>query len=168
MKKFLFPIAICLFCWSCTPEKKHSAKLNKAWLDSIVKNSDSSYTKPYFRTDFVTASYYVNRKDSTICQVMKDSAGIVRQVIMETKNKRTFFGQYYANGQQQACLPLDEFGQYHGDAVLYFQQGTTKSEGAYTHGLKKGTWKNYDEKGKLISKEEYDSNGGLIRTLIIK
>jgi antitoxin component YwqK of YwqJK toxin-antitoxin module len=164
MKKFLCPITICLFCFSCTPEKKHTTKLEKVWLDAIIKNSDSSYTKPYFRTDFVTATYYINHKDSSTCQLMKDSAGIIRQVIIVTKNIRTFFGQYYTNGQLQAWLPLDEFGQYHGDAVFYFKDNTIQSIGAFRHGLKLGSWKNYDEKGRLVSTDEYNTNGQLIRT----
>ncbi|GAB2837239.1 toxin-antitoxin system YwqK family antitoxin [Ferruginibacter profundus] len=165
MKKNLFSIALCLFVFSCTTEKKHATKLEKAWLDTIIKNSDSSYTKPYFRTDFVTATYYVNNKDSSTCQLMKDSAGIIRQVIIVTKNIRTFFGQYYSNGQLQAWLPLDTFGQYNGDAVYYYSNGTVSGKGSYKHGLKNGLWKNYDDKGNLVSTDEYDANGGLIRTL---
>lgn len=164
---FFFAVMCCLY-FGCASEKKHADKLDKAWLDAIIKQSDTTYTKPYFRTDFVTATYYVNHKDSSTCQVMKDSAGIIRQVIIETKNIRTFFGQYYNNGQLQAWLPLDEFGQYHGEAMLYFPNGSKKSEGAYAHGLKIGSWNNFDEKGSLLSKEEYDNNGGLIKTLIFK
>ena len=163
-KLFFYAIALVLFIFSCkAPEQKHATKLDNAWLNGIIKNSDSSYTKPYYRTDFVTASYYINKKDSSTCQLMKDSAGIVRQIIIVTKNVRTFFGQYYPNGQLLAWLPLDEFGQYHGDATFYYQDSTVQSNGAYQHGLKQGRWKNYDEKGTLISTEEYDENGQLTR-----
>ena len=85
--------------------------------------------------------------------------------IIVTKNIRTFFGQYYNNGQLQAWLPLDTFGQYDGDAVYYYSKGTVSSKGSYNHGLKNGMWKNYDNKGKLASTEEYDANGALIRTI---
>src|SRR5882672_5715764 len=98
MKLFFYAIALTVFIFSCTQPKKHFTKLDNAWLNSIIKNSDSNYTKPYYRTDFVTATYYINKKDSSTCQLMKDSAGIVRQIIIVTKNVRTFFGQYYANG----------------------------------------------------------------------
>lgn len=161
---FFFAIICCLY-FGCASEKKHPDKLDKAWLEAIIKHSDTTYTKPYFRTDFVTATYYVNRKDSSICQLMKDSAGIIRQVIVETKNIRTFFGQYYTNGQLQAWLPLDEFGQYHGEAVFYYQDNTVQSAGEFQHGLRQGHWKNYDEKGRLISTDEYNTNGQLIRTV---
>src|ERR1043166_7807741 len=80
--------------------------VNHLWLDSLISKADSSLKKPYKRTDFVTAEFYVNRKDSTITQLMKDSAGTIRQIIVADRHKRIFFAQYYANGQQQADLPL--------------------------------------------------------------
>ena len=134
-------------------------------LDSIVKHSDSSYTKPYYRTDFVTAVYYVNKKDSSICQLMKDSAGVIRQMIVTKKGVSTFFGQFFLNGQLQAKLPLDEFGHYHGPSTYYYKDGSTQSTGDYTHGLKTGQWKNFDEKGTLLSTDTYDQNGQLINSV---
>ena len=103
---------VLIFLFSCE-QNDNVKKLDKAWLDSIIKHSDSTYTKPYYRTDFVTATYYLNKNDSTVCQLMKDSAGNIRQVIIAKKDTRIFFGSYYKNGQLQADLPLDEFGQYH-------------------------------------------------------
>lgn len=141
-----------------------SERLDTAWLAGIIKNSDSSYTKSYYRTDFVTASYYINKKDSTLCQVMRDSLERVRQIITTKNDIRTFYAQYYTNGHIQAVLPLDKVGKYHGNATVFYQDGTIKSEGKYEHGLYNGEWKNYDETGKLITKEEYDSNGQLIKT----
>ena len=137
-------------------------KIDSAWLDSIIKNSDSSYTKPYKRTDFVTASFYLDRKDSSVCQLMKDSAGIIRQIIIAKKGTRIFFAQYYSNGQLQADLPLDEFGQYHGPATYYNENGSIQSSGNYVHGLKFATWENNDSNGKLVSTESYDNDGRLI------
>ncbi len=144
---------------------QHSTKLDTAWLNSIIKNSDSSYTKPYFRTDFVTASYYFTKKDSSLCQVMKDSAGKVRQISIAQKNIRTFYGQYYANGQLQAWLPFDAAGQYHGDAEFYFENGIIQSSGTYTHGFKTGKWTNYNEKGKAVSADEFDNSGQFIKSV---
>jgi uncharacterized protein len=157
--------ALVVLIFSCTQQKR-STKLDKEWLDSIIAKSDSSYTKPYYRTDFVTASYYINKKDSSVCQVMKDSAGLIRQIIIAKKDIRTSFGQYYPNGQLQADLPLDNYGHYHGTATYYFMNGSIQSQGNYSNGLKNGQWKNYDEKGKLVSLEEYDTNGQLVKTIV--
>jgi antitoxin component YwqK of YwqJK toxin-antitoxin module len=161
-------IIFSIFIFSCTPQNGNTAKaikkVNTAWLDSVTKNSDSSFVKPYKRTDFATATYYTNKKDSSLCQLMKDSAGIIRQIIIVTKNIRTFFGQYYKNGQLQADLPLDEFGQYHGAATNYFEDGVVESSGSYVHGLKAGTWKNFNKTGKFLSTDEYNQNGQLVKT----
>lgn len=166
-KIFLFQIALLILIISCSQQNnknKPTAKaLNHYWLDSIVKNSDSSYSKPYKRTDFVTAFYYTDKKDSSVCQVMKDSADSIRQIIIAKKNIRTFFALYYPNGNLQADLPLDEFGQYNGTGKFYYEDGNLQSQGNFTHGLKTGQWKIYDEKGKLTATDEFDKNGQLIQ-----
>ena len=161
MKRFLFPAALILAVCSCS-QKNSSSNMLTSFIDSIIKHSDSSYEKPYYRTDFVTASYYVNRKDSTICQLMKDSAGKIRQVIISKKDTRIFFGSYYKNGQLQANLPLDTFGQYHGTGKFYYEDGSLQSTGNYQHGFKTGAWKVYNEKGKETATDSFDQNGNLM------
>ena len=154
--------ALSLLFLSCSQKKGSSKNLATPFIDSIIKHSDSSYEKPYYRTDFVTASYYVNKKDSTVCQLMKDSAGKIRQIIITKKDVRIFFGSYYKNGQLQAHLPLDEFGQFHGIGHFYQEDGSMQSTGNYTHGFKTGEWKVYDEKGKKTNTDSYDNNGNLV------
>jgi antitoxin component YwqK of YwqJK toxin-antitoxin module len=162
MKIVSILFASLVFFFGCTQKNSQAKILATSLIDSIIKNSDSSYTKPYYRTDFVTAAYYVNRKDSTLCQLMKDSAGKIRQIIITRKEVRTFFGSYYKNGQLQADLRLDEFGQYHGTGTFYFENGSVQSSGNFTHGLKTGQWRIYDEKGKLTATDEFDKNGQVI------
>ena len=162
--KIVFPfVALVIFIFSCTQQdgssKAITKKVNRPWLDSIIKNSDSSYIKPYKRTDFVTAAFFVNKKDSTVCQVMKDSADSIRQIIMAKNDIRTFFAQYYTNGQLQAELPLDKFGQNHGPTTFFYKDGRVQNTGDYQHGLKIGQWKIFDKKGKLLSIDRYDKNG---------
>ena len=165
--KIVSSFILSLVILSCSQNKSHSnavlKKLDKAWLDSIIKNSDSSYTKPYKRSDFVTAEFYLNKKDSSVCQVMKDSAGIIRQIIVAKKDIRSFFASYYSNGQLQAGLPLDEFGQYHGAAIYFYQDGMVESKGEYVHGVKNGQWKSYDANGGIISTDTYDKNGQIVK-----
>lgn len=165
MEQFFLHITALLFLFGCTENNSHfkpeAKTINKPWLDSIINTSDSSYSKPYKRTDFVTAYFYVNKKDSSVCQVMKDSADRIRQVILAKRDIRIFFAQYYANGNLQADLPLDQFGQYHGTGTFYYEDGTVQSSGDFNHGLKTGKWKIYNEKGKLTSTDTYDKNGQL-------
>lgn len=159
-------MVVVLLAASCSQNgqsaKSNAKTINQPWLDSIIKNSDSSYSKPYKRTDYVTAVLYVNKKDSSVCQLMKDSVENIRQIIIAKNDIRTFFAQYYANGNLQADLPLDEFGQQHGTGTFYFEDGTIQSTGDFKHGLKTGQWKIYNEKGKLLSTDNYDVNGQLI------
>ena len=163
MKKiFLFPIAILLLLVSCSTKSSNKKNISQTWLDSIIKNSDSIYTKPYQRTDFVMAVFYINKKDSSVCQLMKDSSGSIRQIIIAKKNIRTFFAQYYPNENLQADLPIDTFGQYHGTGKFYYEDGNLQSTGNYTHGFKTGDWKVYDEKGKITNTDSYDNYGNII------
>ncbi|MFM6924556.1 MAG: toxin-antitoxin system YwqK family antitoxin [Ferruginibacter sp.] len=162
MKKILFVFVLIVSVFGCSQKSGNAKILASHFIDSVIKNSDSSYEKPYFRTDFVTASYYVNKKDSTVCQLMKDSSGNIRQVIIAKKGIRLFFGLYYTNGQLQADLPLDAFGQYHGTGKFFYEDGKLQSTGNYTHGFKTGDWKVYDKKGTVTATDSYDSNGNLL------
>ncbi|NOU37767.1 MAG: hypothetical protein HOO89_03585 [Ferruginibacter sp.] len=74
MKKKIFYIAVSavlILFFACNNQNENNNVLNKyvdmSWLDSIVKNSDTSYSKNYKRTDFVSANYYIAYKDSTTC-----------------------------------------------------------------------------------------------------
>lgn len=171
MRSFILFITLSVFLFSCSQQNTTSTPVAKKtvdhhWLDSVIKqHSDSTYAKPYKRTDFVTATWYINKKDSSVCQVMRDSTDTVRQVIIARKNIRKFFAQYFENGQLQADLPLDEFGQNHGTAAFYYKNGMVENSGKYLHGFKTGQWKNYDEKGKLVSTDEYDANGQVLKTI---
>lgn len=147
---------------NCSEHSDNEKTINRSWLDSIIKASDSSYIKPYKRTEFVTAVFYINKKDSSVCQLMKDSADSIRQIIIAKKDIRIFFAQYYPNGNLQADLPLDSFGQYHGTGKFFYEDGSLQSTGNYNHGFKTGDWKVYDEKGKVTATDSYDKNGNLV------
>lgn len=154
-------VVVVLFGGCSIKNKKYSKAptVNHHWLDSIIKNSDSAYDKPYKRSDFVTAFFYTNKKDSSICQVMKDSLGRIRQIIIARNNIRTFFASYFNNANLEANLPLDKFGQYHGTTTFYYASGNIQSTGYFKHGLKVGEWKTFDEKGKCKFKEMFNENG---------
>jgi antitoxin component YwqK of YwqJK toxin-antitoxin module len=163
MKIFSFlTIVSALFITGCKQQNVNNKILVNSFIDSVIKKSDSSYEKKYYRSDFVTAQYYVNKKDSSICQLMKDSAGLIRQIIIAKKDTRIFYGSYYKNGQLQADLPLDTFGQYHGSGKFYYEDGSLQSSGNYQHGFKTGAWKVYNEKGRETATDNFDQNGNLI------
>jgi hypothetical protein len=162
--KLVYIFSLIIFLWSCAEHKKtntYPKKIEMARIDSFIKIADSAYSKPYKRTDFVTAYFYVNKKDSSVMQLMKDSFETIRQVIVSKKNIRTHYAQYYPNGQLMADLPLDESGLYNGDATYYFPNGRVRESGKFVHGLYTGEWKNFDTKGKPLSSVKYDNNGNI-------
>ncbi len=136
-------------------------KLDTVWLNTVIEQSDSFYSKPYKRTDFVTAYFYIGKKDSSICQVMKDSAGQVRQVLITKKNNRFRLEQYYANGQLIAAIPINKNGVNHGTATYYFENGKVKTTGNFNAGLYEGVWHNFNENGKEVAPTTYDVNGNI-------
>jgi antitoxin component YwqK of YwqJK toxin-antitoxin module len=93
---------------------------------------------------------------------MKDLSDSIRQIIVTKNNKRIFIAEYYGNGQLVTKLSLDTFGQYHGPATWFYENGYKESEGEYVHGFKKGEWKNYNQQGESTGKSEYDSNGNIV------
>lgn len=157
-----------LYFYSCKPRQLPLLLADKVWLDSIKNTSDSTYTKRYRNNRFVTAEYFINKNKKSVCQLMKDSFGTVRQIIITKNNTRTFFAAYYPNGQLMASYSMDSFGLYHGPSKYYYENGQIKSEGDYAKGFSSGQWKNYNEKGNLSSIDEYDLNGQRIKSVIKK
>ena len=147
----------------CTNNKTQNEialkKINITWLYSIIKNSDSTYSKKYRTTDFATTDYYLSNKDSSMCQLMKDTSKTIRQILITRKNIRTYFAQYFANGQLITDIKLDSFGQPDGNAIYYYENGKIKSNGLYHHGLAIGEWKEFEETSNAVSIIKYDSSG---------
>lgn len=165
--RIILLVLSCIFFMSCNYERNVTPKLvgiNHDWLDSILKSADTSYVKKYGTARFANAEYHIKKRDSFICQVMKDTSDSIRQIIITKKNKRSFFAEYYPNGQLIALLPLDTFGQCHGPSKYYYQNGIIESEGVYNNGLKIGTWKNYMETGERLTITEYNNNGQVIKS----
>lgn len=165
---------VCLFCfvigcYSCSEKDKvpkEIIRVNTKWLDSIKQKADTTWIKPYRNNEFVTAEYYVDRKDSIVTQLMKDASGMIRQVnIAKYDNIRLFYGEYYPNGQLKAKFPLDKEGKYNGEAKYYYEDGTVKTSGTFNHGFYAGEWRNYNKNGKLISIDSYNNNGQLVKTV---
>lgn len=163
MKYFLSALIILASCSS----KRTVTKItfDQHLLDSVKRKADTSYSKRYRTEEFTTADYYVNRKDTSVCQVMKDDSGRVRQVIMARKAIRLYTAEYFSNGQLKAKLNFDSLGRLSGPCVYYYESGMVKSEGGFQAGIYTGEWKNYKENGKLERKDQFDSSGALINSV---
>jgi len=162
---FLF-LSTFIFLNACRHKAVSHSKIivDLKMLDSIRQHSDSTYVKPYRGSDFVTAEYFISKNDSTITQLMKDSAGTIRQLIIEKRKHRIYVAQFYPNGQQVYKTNLDAYGQFDGAAEEFYPNGYLKRSGIYKHGFHSGKWKNYDEQGNYISTDEYNEDGQQVKT----
>lgn len=170
MKHFLIAVTVLLIAAACnqttnTTDPLVNGKLNKAWLKKLEKESDSTYHKRYFRRDFVTAWYFYNKKDSSVCNEMRDSSENVRQVLITKNDIRTFYAQFYPNGQVLMKAGLNKTGQLEGETINYYSDGKISSKGNYANGLLSGNWEYYDANGKLVKTEQFDSNGAIKNTV---
>ena len=140
-------------------------KFDAKIIDHLRRTSDTTYSEHVGRTDFYTVEYFVNRRDSVITKIFKDSIGnVVAQ--NKARNDKVFFAiEYFPNGQVMGKLPEKIDGEYSGIARYYYEDGRVKSEGQFKKGLWSGEWKNYDKNGTLISIDDYgDGNVSSIKT----
>ena len=165
MKNLLVISAVAgyFFIYGCQPANSkiiaQKISVDSIMLDSMKAKADTFYSKRYPRTDLVLAEYYINRKDSTVTQLLKDNLGIIRQFIIEKNKVRLYTASFYANGQQMATYKLDNYGQYNDSSKEFFENGILKSEGIYKNGFHAGKWKNYDSTGKYLNTAEYNNDG---------
>ncbi len=111
----------------------------RSYYESGNLKSSINYDDGY--VDGIAYFYYDDAKGTKKAEVNFDKDVIVDE-----------YREFFDNGAQKAKLEYDE-GVLHGDAEFYYPNGTLKIEGKYKRGQKKGRWKSYDERGKLISKE---------------
>lgn len=156
-------IGLLLLLMSCRQTKLSDIeviKFDPETITNLEKTSDTIYTEHIGRADFYTADYFINRKDSVITKLFKDSIGNVVGY-NKTKNGKVFFAmEYFLNGQARGKLPVKINGDYNGQVRYYYEDGRVKSEGQFKNGLWSGEWKNYDKDGHLISIEDY-GNGNV-------
>lgn len=167
MREFILPIVLILFIMACADKNKSGVEkitVNKTMLDSIRHHSDTGYERNIGAKEFFSAEQYFNKKDSIISKIMKDEKGNVTGFVQFRNGIRLAYAEYFTNGQLKANLPLDAEGRFDGLSKYYYEDGRVKSEGPYKEGFFSGQWKNYNEEGKLVSIEEYDKDGQLVKT----
>jgi|SRR4030095_12094014 antitoxin component YwqK of YwqJK toxin-antitoxin module len=144
-------------------EKKKCPEISydKSFLDSIIKNCDTSYTKAYKPNEFAIAEYFISRRDSTVCQLMKAQDSTIRQIIIARNNIRIYFAECFPQGQLKAKLLFNRQGNYEGEGIYYYENGCVRYSGNFHNGLYTGEWKNFDSNGKLTSIDKYNESGQL-------
>ena len=167
MRGLLLAAVLILFIIACADKNKSRVEkilVDKVRLDSIRQHSDTGYERNVGSKEFYTAEQYLNKKDSIISKIMKDEKGNVTGFVQFRNNLRLAYAEYYPNGQLKGSLPLDGEGRFSGPSKYYYEDGRIKSEGVYKEGFFSGQWRNYDEEGKLVSIDEYDKDGQLIKS----
>jgi antitoxin component YwqK of YwqJK toxin-antitoxin module len=160
-------LAISLILASSCKQSKLSSieviKFNPKIIDSLKQASDTSYTEIIGRSDFYTADYYISKRDSITTKILKDSLGHV-VAVNKSKNRQTLFAaEYYTNGQ---LIGQTKFisGKIDGPALYYYANGRTRSIGQWHDFKQSGTWKDYDEQGRLEKITHYNDDGKIIKT----
>lgn len=69
---------------------------------------------------------------------------------------------YFSNGKLEHSGEL-KHGMEHGEWIYYYENGNKKAHEYWIRGNETGTWKEYDEQGKLVKTIEYKS-GKVIKT----
>jgi hypothetical protein len=150
--KALFFIAGILFLFnSCGPEGKDPGT------DSIIDTAktDSAKTKVYEDplsppTSDYTGDHVVKFKGTDLTRY--------RGFFRFGKRHGTWTS-FYPTGEVWTINQYDN-GVLEGESKVYYPMGSSKTEklnyeGSYKKGQRTGTWKFYDERGKLIKEEKY-------------
>lgn len=166
---------IVLFCFiitlfSCKQEETSAIeiiKFDNRLIDTLTITSDTTYSTFIGRQDFYSADFYVTNKDSLITKILKDSLGNIVGVTKSKNGVTMFAAEYYPNGQ---LIGKTEYmpGAAGGAATYYYPDGRIKSTGQWQNHVQVGTWKNYEENGRLNEIVYYDSSGDVIKTDSLK
>ena len=130
-------------------------KFDNQIIVDLQKGSDTTYTEYTGQYESYIAEYFVNRSDSLITKILKDSFENVVGLHVTKNDHLLTVAEYYRNGQLKGKLPEKIKGKYNGLARYYYEDGRVRSEGQFSNGLWSGEWKNYDEQGHLISIDDF-------------
>jgi len=132
-----------------------------------VENSDSSYIEyPKSKNLWSIEHYIIKPNRENI--IYKDSNGVIVAYFKRIDGKNYSGGEFYENGQIMGKLSYSKPGIIEGQVKYYHKDGRIRSQGIWKNNEQIGVWKNYNEKGQLISKETYDESGKLINHEEIK
>jgi hypothetical protein len=135
-------------------------KYDPKLVQKIMSHFDSTYTEYPKRHDFWSIDHYLtdsNRENLILRDSLKNIVGIVER----GKDRNYFSQEYYSNGQLKGKTEFHSPGKVTGPATYYFEDGRISSRGQWKDFRQVGEWKNYDEKGYLVSVQYYSLDGQL-------
>jgi len=127
-------------------------------VSEIMSHFDSTYTEYPKRHDFWSIDHYLtdsNRENLILRDSLKNIVGIVEK----GEGRNSFSQEYYSNGQLKGKTEFHSPAT--GPATYYYEDGRIRSKGQWKDHGQVGEWKNYDEKGYLVSIQYYSWDGHL-------
>lgn len=166
MRNYIYIISIGTIFFSCKQSKNSDIeviKFDTKIIDSLKNASDTIYTKILKGSDWYSADYYINLKDSIENKIFKDSSGNIVALIEQKKGADIFAAEYYPNGQLMGKMQYKD-GKVEGIATYYYSDGRIKETGELYNDKEIGIWKDYNTKGELHKTTIYDNDGNYIET----
>ena len=161
-------LVITLFsCHRSTSSDIEVIRFDTRIIDTLKQRSDTTYTEVKGRKDYYTIDHYINRKNNTTAQILKDSLGHVVGFNESKNGEMLFSGEYYKNGQLMGKTQFVA-GKVDGQATYYYPDGRIRSVGQWRDYRQTGIWKNYNEQGTLEKIIYYDENGNVAKTELIQ
>src|SRR5690348_16245787 len=142
---------ISLLCLSCNLKETSNIeviKFDNKIIDTLTKSSDTAYSTFIGRHDFYTEDVYLNKKDSLVTKIFKDSLGNVVGINKSKNGIIIFAAEYYPNGQLIGKTQFKS-GIVDGPATYYYPNGRINNIGRWHNYRQVGVWKTYEETGKL-------------------
>ena len=106
-------------------------------------------------------NYIINSQCNAFVSYRQDT---LLAIGIRKNNLNIFTAEYYPNHQIKGVLPVNLNGQFDGLSKYYHLNGRVKTIGNWQNNSRTGEWKNYSQKGSLISTDIYE-NGQLIETI---
>jgi hypothetical protein len=143
----LLCLILFIACDSPSRSRIEIYKIDSIRLKHVWEADHSPTIDTLRRSDFYTKERYINKRDSIVTVLLKDS---IRHIvgIRQTKNDiNIFVCEYYPNGQAKGKINLTDSGTSAGLATYYYEDGRIRAQGNLKDGIEVGTWKEYDNQG---------------------
>jgi hypothetical protein len=143
----LFCLILFVACGSPNRSNIEILKIDSVQLKHVWEADHSPTIDTLRRPDFYTKERYINKNDSIVTVLLKDSIGYIVGMRQTKSGINIFVCEYYPNGQAKGKIPLTDSGISDGLTTYYYEDGRISAQGNLKDGIRVGTWKEYDNQG---------------------
>jgi len=132
-------------------------------LHSFIKNG--AYEDRYDNGKLMHKVFYINDKIDGIANYWHKNGRLHKEHFYINGLRTGTWKNYYKSGKIQSIQPFDDYGQYHGAVVSYYENGQKKSEQVYENGKNKDgvTYRVWYETGDRDSELTYKNARMIVR-----